>query len=190
MWPLAAASAAQGVAGYFGQQQTNAANRDMMHEQQSFEERMSSTAHQREVVDLKAAGLNPILSAGGGGASTPSVGMAPQTSALQGAISGVDSGLKSATDTMSTLADVRNKNASAKLAEAQANVAVKTGDEKSPWAAASKDADTVYKLLHDKVADYLDRRGITRTNAKDRNWFFGSTPADRPYNIVPAMGAK
>lgn len=50
----------------------NAKNLSGADKQMLFQQRMSDTAHVREVQDLQAAGLNPVLSAHGQGASTPS----------------------------------------------------------------------------------------------------------------------
>jgi len=81
-WSSLVPSAIGAVGSYMGASEANKASAAQARSQMEFQERMSSTAHQREVKDLIAAGLNPMLSAKLGGASSPAGAMAPVQNVL------------------------------------------------------------------------------------------------------------
>lgn len=84
-----------------------------------FQKQMSSTAHQRQVKDLKAAGLNPILSAGAG-ASTPT---GATGSASMANVSGYQDSVASALDSLRVKKELKLMDNQNDLLDAQAKKA-------------------------------------------------------------------
>ncbi len=75
------------VASLFGQERANTQNLNIAREQMAFQERMSSTAYQRSMSDMSAAGLNPMLAFQQGGASSPGGASAQMQSVVEPAVS-------------------------------------------------------------------------------------------------------
>ncbi len=113
-----------GVAGVFSAMGARRRNREARAEarrNREFQERMSSTAHQREIKDLRLAGLNPILSATGGrGAATPGGSQASIQDEVTPAISSAIAARRSAQEvkllTAQTVAQSKAAKASDSLA--------------------------------------------------------------------------
>lgn len=132
-------SAIPGVGNYLGAREQNTANAAQSAQQMAFQETMSNTAHQREVEDLRKAGLNPMLSGmGGGGASTPSGSSAQMQNAGLDMSHAVSSALEAKTATQ----NLKNLEEQNKLIQSQT--------QKSEWEAdlaktTNRDADLLQR---------------------------------------------
>lgn len=88
--------AAAALIGAAGSVVSNIWNAREAEKNRQFQERMSSTAHGREVADLKRSGLNPLLSRMGSGASSPGGDRAQMEDVGRGATSAMQARMISA----------------------------------------------------------------------------------------------
>lgn len=125
-WLGIGSSMLSGWLGSKGVKDTNEANAAMSQKQMDFQERMSSTAYQRGVKDMMAAGLNPMLAYSQGGASSPTGSIIPMQNAT-------GAGISAASQAASLVASLQNTKADTALKDSQAE---------------NIKADTVSKMLN------------------------------------------
>lgn len=158
----------------------NAWSAEQAQKAMDYQTEMSNTAHQREVADLKAAGLNPVLSAGGAGATTGS-GIAAQRSdenvqALYGlAKQAIEANIEQAQAMANTAKAASGSSGGYRGSGGASSVTTMPEDSTlSDWLQAAgfkkNQADAVEKVWNDldnrygltDKANYLAAQGVTR----------------------------
>lgn len=171
--------AAAGALGGYGQSQANKANSAQTLAQMEFQERMSNTSHQREVADLKKAGLNPMLSVNAG-ASSPGGAQAIMKNEAE---SSVNSALNAA-QIAQIKANTRLTNAQASVIKPVSKVGDVAGDAIDTALETTKglynsSASTLQRMLDEY---YAKKSQVTRPKAKA---YPDSGPGSKPYALNP-----
>lgn len=173
----------------------NAANREMAREQMAFQERMSSTAHQREVEDLRRAGINPLMGSKFGGSSSPSGASAnavPNTAWAEFG-KGLKNNVNSAMDAVTWAKDLEGKDA--QIAAAKAGAVSQLASAEASMASAASTRENIPGIREKlKQAKYQTpaiaaEAGLRSTQAGWGSRFAGfDAVMNRVYQAIGSVG--